>query len=564
MRLHHCIRAAALAASVAVSAAAQPPQPGAQPPRTGDVQAPSSFTIFVRGVPIGTEQIGVSRTADGWTISSSGRLGAPLDVVARRIQVRYTPDWHPVEFLLDGTVKGQPQSVRTIVEGTTATSDISVGGQTTHKTDTIDPASALILSNSFFASYEAVAVRLRDASPGTELPAYAIAQGPFKIRIGESSAEHIETPARMVDARRTHVSLLFPASPFEGEIWTDETSRLVRFSLPAQSLEVAREDIASVAARRVPISRPNDEQVRVPANGFTLAGTLSRPLNPPAHPLPAVVLVSGSGPNERDSVVAGIPILGQLASAIADAGFIVLRYDKRGVGQSGGRAESAGIQDYAEDLRAAVKFLADRKDVDNKHIAVLGHSEGGSVALVAAAKDKRIAALVLAATAGVPGADLVLAQQARALSHTTLSEAEKQSRVEMQKKIQQAVITGKGLDELPPAIRRQVDNAEFQSILTMDPAKVLPDTKQPILIVQGELDAQVEPSNADRLEALAKQRKNAGAVQVAKIPGVNHLLVPARTGEVDEYGSLPDRRVSPAVSSAIVSWLQKTFEAAAK
>src|SRR5581483_8976512 len=160
MRLHHCIRAAALAASVAVSAAAQPPQPGAQPPRTGDVQAPSSFTIFVRGVPIGTEQIGVSRTADGWTISSSGRLGAPLDVVARRIQVRYTPDWHPVEFLLDGTVKGQPQSVHTIVEGTTATSDISVGGQTTHKTDTIDPASALILSNSFFASYEAVAVRL--------------------------------------------------------------------------------------------------------------------------------------------------------------------------------------------------------------------------------------------------------------------------------------------------------------------------------------------------------------------------------------------------------------------
>ena len=547
-------------------AAAQQPQTPTQPqpPGANEVLAPSNFTIFVRGVPLGTEQITVARTADGWTISSAGRLGAPLDVVARRIQVRYTPDWRPLEFMLDGTVKGQPQSVHTVVEGTTATTDATAAGKTSHKADTINPAAVLILSNSFFASYEAVAVRLRDAAPGTEIPAYAIPQGSFTIRVGDSSTEHIETPARMVDAKRTHVSLLFPGSPLEGEIWTDAASRLVRFSLPAQALEVAREDIASVAARRVPISRPNDEQVRIAANGFTLAGTLSKPLNPPSQPLPAVVLVSGSGPNERDSIVAGIPILGQLASALADAGFIVLRYDKRGVGQSGGRAESAGIPDYAEDLRAAVKFLADRKDVDNKHIAVLGHSEGGSVALVAASKDKRIAALVLVATAGVPGADLVLAQQARALSHTSLSDAEKQERVEMQKKIQEAVITGKGLDQLPAAIRRQADNPEFQSILTMDPAKVLPDTKQPILIVQGELDTQVEPANADRLETLAKQRKNAGPAQVVKIPGVNHLLVPAKTGEVDEYSTLADKRVSPAVSNAIASWLQKTLEAPAK
>jgi pimeloyl-ACP methyl ester carboxylesterase len=339
---------------------------------------------------------------------------------------------------------------------------------------------------------------------------------------------------------------------------------MVRFSLPSQSLEVAREDIASVAARRVPVSRPNDEQVRIAANGFTLAGTLSKPANAGGQPLPAVVLVSGSGPNERDEVVAGIPVLGQLASSLADGGFIVLRYDKRGVGQSGGRAESAGIADYAEDLRAAVKALSERKDVDGKRIAVLGHSEGGSVALVAAAKDKRIAAVVLAETPGVVGSDIVLAQQARALSHTNMSEEEKQKKVEAQKKIQEAVITGKGLDQLPPAIRRQVDNPEFQSILTMDPAKVLPDTRQPILIVQGELDTQVEPPNADRLEELAKQRKNAGPVQVLKLPGVNHLLVPAKTGEADEYGTLPDRHVSAAASSGIVAWLQKTLGAPAK
>jgi len=560
---HHFICGAAFACASALSAAAAAqPLPVPQTPR-GD-QVADSFTIFVRGVPLGTEQISVTRTADGWTIASAGRLGAPLDVVGRRIQVRYTPDWHPRDFSLDGTVKGQVESIRTIVEGTTATTETTVAGQTTKKSDTIDPAAILLLSNSFFSTYEALAVRVRDAAPGTTFPAYAIPLGAFSIRVGDAAAERIDTATRTVLARRTHVTLLFPGAPLEADVWTDETSRLVRFSVPAQSLEVAREDIASVAARRVPISRPNDEQVRIAANGFTLAGTLSKPLNASAQPLPAVVLVSGSGPNERDSTIANIPILGQLASAIADGGFVVLRYDKRGVGQSGGRAESAGIQDYAEDLRTAVKFLSDRKDVDPKRIAVVGHSEGGSVALVAAAKDKRIAALVLAAPPGISGAEIVLAQQARALRHTNLSDAEKQQRVDLQKKIQEAVTTGKGLDQLPPAIRRQVDNPEFQSILTMDPARVLPATKQPMLIVQGELDAQVEPSNADRLEELARQRKNAAPSEVAKIPGVNHLLVAARTGEVDEYGLLPDKRVSAAVTSAIVGWLQKTLGAVPK
>jgi len=86
--------------------------------------------------------------------------------------------------------------------------------------------------------------------------------------------------------------------------------------------------------------------------------------------------------------------------------------------------------------------------------------------------------------------------------------------------------------------------------------------RQPLLIVQGDLDTQVEPPNADRLEALARARKNAKPVEVVKIPGVNHLLMPAATGEVDEYPTLKDKHVSPAVTQAIVTWLKKTLSAA--
>src|SRR6185312_14210696 len=166
-----------------------------------------------------------------------------------------------------------------------------------------------------------------------------------------------------IDVKRTHVTITpaeAGAPPVEMDAWADTNGRLLRISIPAQQFEVVREDVASVATRRVPIFRPNDEQVRIPDNGFVLAGTLSKPLKAGAPRLPAVVLVAGGGQTDRDELLFGIPIFGQLADAIADAGFIVLRYDKRGVGMSGGRDEAATITDYADDARAAVKFLTDR------------------------------------------------------------------------------------------------------------------------------------------------------------------------------------------------------------
>src|SRR5205823_10822529 len=119
----------------------------------------SSFTIFLRGAPIGSEQIAVTRAADGWTIVSSGRLGAPLDVVARRIEVHYTADWKPKELSFDGTVRGRLQTAHTVVEGATTRTDGIANGQTIQRTDTIDPSALLIVPNSFFGPYEALAAR---------------------------------------------------------------------------------------------------------------------------------------------------------------------------------------------------------------------------------------------------------------------------------------------------------------------------------------------------------------------------------------------------------------------
>ena len=123
------------------------------------------------------------------------------------------------------------------------------------------------------------------------------------------------------------------------------------------------------------------------------------------------MLVAGSGAQDRDERVFNIPIFGQLAGALADAGFLVVRYDKRGVGRSGGRIESATLDHYADDVVNVIEWLRKRRDVDPKRIAIVGHSEGGAVALLAGRRTKRAAALALVAAPGESGREVTLWQQ---------------------------------------------------------------------------------------------------------------------------------------------------------
>jgi hypothetical protein len=215
------------------------------------------------------------------------------------------------------------------------------------------------------------------------------------------------------------------------------------------------------------------------------------------------------------------------------------------------------IQDYADDLITTVRWLAKREDIDPKQIAVAGHSEGGAVAMLAAGREDRITSLILIATPGMRGADLILEQQRHALDLMAASDQERQAKIELQTRIQNAVITDKGWESIPKELREQADSAWFRSFLLFDPAKVMPDIKQPILIIQGDLDQQVFPHHADQLASLARNRKKSPPVEAVHLPGINHLLVPATTGDVAEYGSLTDKTITPAVAKAIGDWLKK-------
>lgn len=538
-----------LTAQGAAAQAALPPPPSQEPG--------TSFLVFFRSQPIGREDVTVIRQADAWIVRGSSRLGPPIDITSRTAEVIYDPQWRPKSLLIDGVVRGQDVTLKTTFDGSKAASVISVQGMPQAKADEVS-ADPVVLANSYLGTYAALAMRLTQ-KPG-ELKAYVAPQAEITVRLVSAAPQRIDTPRGQINA--TMFSLLFVNPPPAGELpvqlWADQNGNLLRLSIPSQTLEMAREDIASAASRTAAFSLPGDESVTIPGLGFNLAGTITRPANATA-PLPALILIGGSGPTDRDATVAGIPIFGQLARDLVAAGFIVVRYDKRGVGQSGGRAESVTIADYADDARSVLLWLEKRKDVDKDRIGLVGHSEGAAVATLVAGRERgKVAGIALLAGPSTNGATIVLEQQKHLLDQMKVDDAQRAEKVALQEKINAAVISGRGWQDLPEAARQIADTPWFYSYLTFDPERAMRDTRAPVLIVQGELDTQVKPHHADKLLEFARARRTKAAVELVKVPGVNHLLVAAKTGEVAEYASLgATATVSPQVSAAIATFMAK-------
>jgi pimeloyl-ACP methyl ester carboxylesterase len=519
--------------------------------------ASRAYVVFLQSRPIGREELALTRQADGWLVRGSSRIAAPIDIVTRSAEFHYTADWRPTRASIEGTVRGQEVLVKTTFGDGKANNEISVAGTPTTKADDV-AADTIVLPNALLTSYAVLARRLAGAKQGATFRGYVLPQLEVPIRVDGVFQDRVETAQRAINATRYALVVTQPNGELQFTLWAEPDGSLLRLSIPLQGIELARDDIASAASRTTSFSLLSDEPVRIPASGFNLAGSLAKRAGATA-PLPAVVLVSGSGPTDRDSTVFGVPIMGHIAGALVDAGFLVVRYDKRGVGQSGGRAEAATINDYVEDARAVVSWLSKRKDVDRRRIAIVGHSEGAWVALAAAARDRRIAAVTMIAGPSTTGADVVLEQQARLFERMKTPDAERQEKMALQQRINAAVL-GKGPWEgVPDPVRQTADTPWFQSYLSFDPARSMKDVRQPVLIIQGELDTQVPPHHADKLVQLALARKRKVGVDVLKISGVNHLLVPATTGEVDEYATLADKKVSTAVTSAISLWLAKTL-----
>jgi len=309
-----------------------------------------------------------------------------------------------------------------------------------------------------------------------------------------------------------------------------------------------------------------------PGGGVTLAGTLTLPKA--GGPFSAVLLIAGSGPQDRDASIANHRPFLLLADALTRKGIAVLRYDKRGIGQSTGNLDAATTMDLAADAQAALAFLKARKEIDGSRIGLLGHSEGAIIAPYLAGHSKDVSWLVLLAAPATVGEQTLLNQseligRAGGLSDGQLDASldfDRAAYALLHKEKDPAALSEKltaliketGLDSaLPPAALeiqlRMLTSPWFRFFLEYDPLPNLKLVKCPVLALYGQKDLQV--SSRANLPLLQKALQDAGNTQtdVRELPELNHLFQHSFTGTPAEYAAI-EETFSPEALGLLADW----------
>ncbi len=304
------------------------------------------------------------------------------------------------------------------------------------------------------------------------------------------------------------------------------------------------------------------------AANVRLAGTLTKPNGP--GPFPAVFLITGSGPQDRDETVFGHKPFLVLADYMTRRGVAVLRVDDRGTAKSTGDFRSATSQDFAGDALAAVEFLKARKDVDPAHIGLIGHSEGGMIAPMVAVESRDVAFIVLMAGPGVPG-DVLLPQQVYrgalaegASEEKAAQEADEEaaelhileSEPDPQKALAEMQARARSEEEKQQlaAQARSLTSAWFRFFVAYDPYPTLKKVTCPVLALSGSKDFQVPADlNLPFIRTAVEWNPRS---KVVEVPGVNHLFQDATTGAESEYVKIPET-ISPKVLETIGDWISQ-------
>jgi len=305
---------------------------------------------------------------------------------------------------------------------------------------------------------------------------------------------------------------------------------------------------------------------------------------------PAVIIISGSGVQDRDGSMFGHKPYWVLADYLTKNGIAVLRVDDRGTGKSslGTDINDKTSRDFSYDVEASLNYLETRADVDKKHLGLIGHSEGGMIAPMVAVRRKDVAFIVLWAGPGVSGARILTEQSAGALKAKGMDSIS----VEAYKKLHFAILslfttsaTQADLDQqIPPVVEAwkkdqtqkiltdlNVPNATMKDIekgydsmygsawlrffISYDPATALSKVRCPVLALNGEKDTQVNAAeNLSRIKEILAKSGNKD-VEVKALPGLNHLFQTAKTGDVSEYEQITET-MSPIAMNIICSWIK--------
>jgi alpha-beta hydrolase superfamily lysophospholipase len=382
------------------------------------------------------------------------------------------------------------------------------------------------------------------------------------------------------------------AAEFVGEINDAEDEIVGSWIQRGNEIPLTINLVASAATRKLTLKRPQtpqppfdyvseDLEIDNPAGNSVLAGTLTLP--PGEGPFPLVILISGSGPQDRDETIFGHKPFFVIADHLTKKGIAVFRFDDRGIGKSKGNFAAATSRDFASDVEAIVADMKSRQRIDPQRIVLAGHSEGGIIAPMVALNNE-VAGIILLAGTGVTGKEISL-NQSRNISKLAgipkpVLDAQERVLVEMYdrmeagekldapfveslvKEINQSLPaetrSSANVQAIAEAARVQLSSPWFGFFAFHDPAPVLARVEVPVLVVIGEKDTQVDADlNVPPIEAALKKAGNRDVV-IKRMPGLNHLFQSCQTGSPAEY-QIIEQTISPQVLEILTEWIKARF-----
>lgn len=380
-----------------------------------------------------------------------------------------------------------------------------------------------------------------------------------------------------------------PAS-FEGKLNKERSEAKGTWTQAGRSFTVTFQRLAKVA--EVTLKRPQEPKKPYPyseeevvfdnkADALQLAGTLTLPKG--AGSFPAVVLITGSGPQDRDETLFGHRPFLVLADHLTRRGIAVLRVDDRGVGKSTGNFDKATVEDFAKDVLAGMEYLKSRKEIDGKRMGLIGHSEGGTVASLVASRSTEVAFIVMMAGPGLKGDELWYSQTALMLKMAGANEQQVEKYRQVQKQLVPIIQREKNDKIAEDELRRVLDthfaslsveekravgdlgaladaqvknmiSPSFRFNLAYDPKPILMKVRCPVLAINGEKDIVV--ACAENLSAIEAALMTGGnnRCTVKVMPRLNHLFQTCETGSFGECVKI-EETLAPIALDLIGNWI---------
>jgi pimeloyl-ACP methyl ester carboxylesterase len=543
------------------------------------------FILELNGLPILEEAYTIEfHPADGYLLNSQGSITAGGQTIRLAQQTQYDRNFLPINYQMAAETPSGPQIISAQMGLRGFNMDVRAG-MSIQSAKIVDTSNLALLDNNLIGQFAVLLMAIRTESldrtftaaiPQALLSLPACIEGPNTVTFysGEAEFQGKQFDLHLGD---TVISLI----EFEGHLigLRNQTQGTLGYDKNLCPDGIRFETAADVDE----VGDAMERDLTFASNDLTLAGTLRLPLSGDG-PYPAALLIHGSGPIDRDgnainvetgAVVMELDAYRQLAVALSDAGIASLRFDKRGVGESEGDVSLAARADLLDDARAAIEALRAQPEIDASRIILIGHSEGSYLAPVLAVEDETIAGVVLLAGAARP-LDAITLWQVESLLKKQGIEGETLEAALAQQNQYIAFVEGSqgewadytadslqaDLPWLTPEAANQLKSTPLalswlREHYLAEPAEVIAQLQQPVLIISGEKDSQVPATEAALLEELLEAAGNQD-VTVHVLPDLNHLLRHHPEEPNLTYRHI-DEPVDARVTQALSEWIVERF-----